>query len=318
MNDEIKKDQSDVEEVLVIGAQQGPSLWKVYKDDHVLWVMGVLSPIPKKLDWRSAQVEDAIASSQELLLPVDFDFNISVFKQITLMPSLIGIKKNPDKQTLKEILPVDLYARWSVLKAKHIGNDKGIEKERPIFAAVELYEEAIDKSGLEDDHEIWRRVSKLAQKNKLTITKPIIKQDMKNPKAIVKGFKKADINDTECFTKIIERVEFDMEAMRVRANAWATGDMETLNKISVSDAYIACSAVIFQSSIAQELGMENVPERLKTVWLEAAEKALTTNKSTFAVLPISEMMQSDGYIAELKARNYKVEGWGFASATDAM
>jgi hypothetical protein len=36
-------------EVLVIGEQPGPALWKVSTDDHVLWIMGTYSPLPKQM-----------------------------------------------------------------------------------------------------------------------------------------------------------------------------------------------------------------------------------------------------------------------------
>ena len=39
----------------------------------------------------------------------------------------------------------------------------------------------------------------------------------------------------------------------------------------------------------------------------AAEKALAENKSTFALLPISNLLSDDGYLSELAARGYAVE-----------
>ena len=41
-----------IEEVLVTGEHPGPGLWKVTRGTHVLWILGVRSPLPKDLVWR--------------------------------------------------------------------------------------------------------------------------------------------------------------------------------------------------------------------------------------------------------------------------
>ena len=101
-------------------------LWKVSKGDHVLWVFGTYSPLPKKMEWRSKQVEAILAQSQEYLQPPGATSNVGFFRQMTLLPFAIGVKKNPDGAELKDLLPEPVYARWLVLKKKYIGDDYGI------------------------------------------------------------------------------------------------------------------------------------------------------------------------------------------------
>src|SRR5687768_1077919 len=36
--------------VVVSGKQPGPGLWKVSNDDHVMWVLGTISPLPKRME----------------------------------------------------------------------------------------------------------------------------------------------------------------------------------------------------------------------------------------------------------------------------
>ena len=57
---------TDIEAVVVSGVQPGPGMWKVSKGDHVLWVLGVQSPLPKKMQWHSPDVETAISQSQAM------------------------------------------------------------------------------------------------------------------------------------------------------------------------------------------------------------------------------------------------------------
>lgn len=58
---------TDMDAVVVSGVQPGPDMWKVSKAGHVLWVLGVQSPLPRKMQWHSPEVEAAIAQSQEVL-----------------------------------------------------------------------------------------------------------------------------------------------------------------------------------------------------------------------------------------------------------
>src|SRR3954466_12454167 len=64
--------------VVVTGEQPGPGLWKVSSGDHVLWILGTLSPLPKDIHWQSREVEDAIASAQEVIDPphIKMDANV--------------------------------------------------------------------------------------------------------------------------------------------------------------------------------------------------------------------------------------------------
>ena len=42
-------------------------------------------------------------------------------------------------------------------------------------------------------------------------------------------------------------------------------------------------------------------------WLSAAEQALRDNASTFAILPMDELLRSDRRLAMLQSRGYTVE-----------
>ena len=42
-----------IEEVTIIGEAAGPGLWKIRNGDNTLYILGTLSPLPKKMTWRS-------------------------------------------------------------------------------------------------------------------------------------------------------------------------------------------------------------------------------------------------------------------------
>ncbi|MDR3386608.1 MAG: TraB/GumN family protein [Rudaea sp.] len=293
--------------VLVTGEQPGPGLWKVSRSDHVLWILGTQTPLPRKMRWRAQEVEATIAQSQEVLADASAKVDIGFFRALTLLPSIMGARKNEEGGKLRDILPADLYTRWSALKAKYIGRDNGVERLRPMFAARELYEKAIDKSGLSGRNEVWRMVEKAARKNRVPIQTPEVKIPLDDPKQAIRDFKSTTGElDVACLAATITRLETDLDAMRQRANAWAIGDLDALKNLPYPDQRVVCLAAVSSNPNLRE-HIDEARARIDATWLAAAEKALAENRSTFAVLPIAELVKSDGRLAALQARGYAIQ-----------
>ena len=299
----------DLDTMVVSGVQPGPGLWKVSKGDHTLWILGTLSPLPKKMTWLPRDVDAAIAQSQEILGPpgVSFDPDVGIIRGAFLIPSLLKARKNPDGRTLQQVLPADLHARWLALKLKYIGRDAGVEKWRPMFAAYELYKEALDDSGLVQGGVIGPAISKAAKRHKVKQTSPVVKVKIEQPKKVIKEFSSASLDDIECFGKTMTRLETDLATMTARANAWAIGDIEALRALPYDDQNRECLSAFIQAGFAQKRGMGDLPARVQAAWLAAAGTALESNQITFATLPISDMLNPEGYLGKLRAKGYIVE-----------
>lgn len=304
-------ESTPIEEVLVTGQQPGPGLWKVTRpsagNDHVLWILGTYGPLPKKMRWRSTELEAVLAESQELIGPVAIRAQVGPLGGVTLLPSLIGVRRNPDDQRLQEVVPADLYARWVPLKQRYIGRDNDVEEWRPIFAALKLYQQALRSSGFESYGVIWPGVEKLARRAKVKITEPEVTVKVEKPRAAIKDFKQSPLDDVDCFAKTITRLETDLEVMKVRANAWATGDVARLRELAPVDNASACIAVVMNTQLMQDRGYTDWPARRAAAWQSAVERAMAENASTVAVLSIEEILKPDGYIARLRAAGYRVE-----------
>jgi hypothetical protein len=300
-----------LEEVLVTGQQPGPGLWKVTRPSdpggHVLWIFGNYSPLPKKMKWHSHELERVLATSQQVIAPVSVSASFGPLGGITLLPSLIGARRNPNHERLQDVLPPDLYARWLPLKARYLGNDDDPEDWRPIFAAQELYEAALKQKGLVPYEGVWSQVERLARKAKVDVTKPELELKVEKARSAIKEFKKMPLSDVECFARTIQRLESDLDLMRDRANAWSVGDVQRLRELAPVERASACVGVLLDSSLMQERGYGDVLDRAKTVWVAAAEAALARNASTVAVLSVDEILKPDGYVAQLRARGYLVD-----------
>jgi uncharacterized protein YbaP (TraB family) len=296
-----------VEEVVVSGEQPGPGLWKVSKGTHTLWILGTLTPLPKRMMWRSSGVEKIIAQSQEIIGQEQVSPNVGFFRGITLIPSLLHARFNPDGATLKEILPAPLYARWLKLKLAYIGNDSGIEKWRPMFAAIRLYQRTIDRSDLTQSNIVRPVVEKAAREHNVKITKLKVKVDVGNPRQTIKDFALTPrAQDIACLAATIERLETGLDKMKLRANAWAVGDLDTLERLPAPDQVEKCVEA-FTSGPGLQQKLTAGRNLFYDEWLAAADRALASNQVTFATLPMGELLGTNGRLAKLKARGYSVE-----------
>lgn len=297
-----------LEEVLVTGEQPGPGLWRLTRpgepEGHVLWILGTYGPLPRKLRWHSHEIERVLAASQELLAPPNVTSGIGLLKGLTLLPSLVGIRKNPDGATLQQVLPPDLYARWLPLKQRYLGNDGDVEEWRPIFAAEELYSKALDEAGLVRAGVIWPAVEKIAHRAKVPVVRPELKLTVAEPRDTIKQFKRAPISDVDCFARTITRLESDLDLMRAQANAWAVGDVAKLGRLAYSERAGACIDAVMESEFVQRRGLGDVKTRIEAEWVQAAEAALAKNPSTLAVLPIDQIVKPSGWVARLTAKGY--------------
>ena len=295
--------------VVVSGVVPGPGLWKVSKGDHVLWVLGTLSPLPGHIQWESREVQQVLAQSKQVLLApkIRVKADVGFFGKLFLLPSAYGARKNPDGKTLDQVMDAPTYARWLALKRKYLGDDGGIERWRPLFAAQELYRKALKANGLSNDGGVSDAVAALAKQDGVPETPVEYRVEIKQPREALKAFKAAAPSDLECFNRTLDSIEHDLPAMTARANAWATGDLEALRQLPDSHRRDACVSAITSAGFAHQLGLDDVPAQLEATWLAAARKTLADHATSFALLPMDELLSPTGYLAKLKAQGYTVE-----------
>ena len=294
--------------VVVEGEQPGPGLWLVRKGNHDLYVLGTLRPLPVKMQWRSAQLKQVLAQTQEVIRMRDVQISADVgfFKGLLLMPKLLGARNNPDDRKLQQVVSPASYARWQVLKARYIGSDGGVEKRRPLFAAQELYSAAMKKSGLDTHDLAWPVIAEAIKAHNPAVT--VVKETITitDPKPLLKEWSKTTLDDLACFDSTMTHIETDLDAMRARANAWATGDVAGLRALPPAYRWEACSNAITEAGIGKRLGFGDARRKLRDKWLAAAEAALARNTVSFATLSLGDMLGANGYLAALQAKGYTV------------
>ena len=104
-------------------------------------------------------------------------------------------------------------------------------------------------------------------------------------------------------------MEEDLDELKSRANSWAQGYIDEYGSI---DEFHNASLWPFTELHAcgdpfmEQEGLAGMIARVNQMWLDAADKALATNASTLAILPVNELVAEDGLLSELKATGYEV------------
>jgi uncharacterized protein YbaP (TraB family) len=291
------------EEIVITGAHEGPRLWKVRKGDHVLWILGTVTPLPKKMIWQSASVEDILQQTQEVVpsWPA-FGIGANPFTALRLYIQWRRMQKIPDRMNLQEVLPPPLYARFSALKARYAPKDNKLNELRPMVAAERLLEEALDASGLTMHNEVQRTVLKLARKQNVKIHQDKLK--VEDPVDVLKDVGATPrAGEIECLEAVVGRLETDLGPMQARARAWALGDVETLRKLNHPDDRSACITAVSTSE-----RVRNLVVRAQEDWFIAVEDGLARNHSTLAVQSMDRLLGDNGTLATLRKKGYVVEG----------
>jgi len=293
-------DPTTIEEITVIGRYPGPPLWRVSSGEHVLWIFGDLTPVPKGLSWDPRNAERVLARADGVIGPMRIrapTYNpIKIFRALRAARRLT---RNPDGMTLADVVPPDLYARYDALRRRHAPDDERGEELRPALAVLRLHGAALDDVGLTTNTGVMKTVERLMKRSDAEDAQPRVETEASTVLAeLAKVTREAELN---CFATVLTTLETDLAGMKERAEAWATGDVDALQRFDYPDPQGDCVEMLFSAGGLRDLGDE-----LFATWLREAEHALATYDTTFAVLPMRELVAADGLLAQLAARGYTV------------
>ncbi len=313
---------SEAPEVIVVtGRLPGPPLWKVSNGDKVLWIFPHLDWIPKDMFWDSERVARVIAESQESLGPPQWGWGPS--KLVKINPISIArnkrfnarLDRNPDGGTLEENLPSELYARFTALQARYFPETDYPRERRPARVGRWMMNFIRRQEGLVIGEDILKAIQRLERRNRNIkkteiLVSTVIGTYGEYEQRVEAAYASLPPEQEQaCFEQQVRHMEEDLDEVKSRANSWAQGDIDEFRDIPLSlDAVNAmqCGDVWLGDASPERETMESMRTQAYQMWLDAAENALATNASTFAVLPISELIAEDGMLSRLKAQGYEV------------
>jgi uncharacterized protein YbaP (TraB family) len=300
---ETPADAQPLQEVVIEGQHEGPRMWKVHKGDHTLWILGTISPLPRKMVWKPDAVREVLHQTQEVI-PAWPTYGIGA-NPITALRVYIEwrrLQKPPDNLPLRQTVPPALYARVEALKSRYDPKDKKIEGMRPMLAARELLTAVFDAVGLAVHNEVQQSVLDLARAQDVRVHQDKIK--IEDPVDVLKDVSATPLDrEVACLDSVVTLLETDVATMQARASAWALGDVDALRKLPHTDDRTACIAAVSTSERVRAL-----IARAQDDWLIATEDSLNRNRGTLAVQSMDRLLGEHGVLAALRAKGYTVEG----------
>jgi len=288
---------------VVEGRHEGPRLWVVRSRDHTLWILGTISPLPKKLVWQPDAVREVLKQSQEVV-PAwpSYGIGANPFTALRVYIEWRRLQKPPDHLPLRQTLPPPLYARVEALKARYDPHDDKLESMRPMFAARQLVTRVFDASGLALHNEVQETVLELARAQHVRVRQNKLR--IEDPVDVLKDVNATSLeHEVACLDSVVTMLETDVAPMQARASAWALGDVAALRKLPSAVDRATCIAAVSASERVRTL-----IARAQDDWLIQAEDALKRNKGTLAVQSMDRLLGEHGALALLRAKGYSVEG----------
>ena len=292
-----------IQEIVVEGRREGPRMWTVHRGDHTLWILGTISPLPKKMIWQPDAVREVLRHTQEVV-PAWPSYGIGA-NPLTALRVYIEwrrLQKPPDNLPLRQTLPPALYQRVEALKARYDARDNKLEGMRPMLAARQLVMRVLDAAGLAQHNEVQETVLQLAREQGVRVHQDKLKID--DPVDVLKDVGNTPLDrEVACLDSVVTLLETDIAPMQARAQAWALGDVDTLRKLPHSADRTACLSAVSNSERVKSL-----IARAQADWLISVEDSLRRNRGTLAVQSMDRLLGEQGALAALRAKGYSVEG----------
>jgi hypothetical protein len=289
-----------IEQITVIGRYPGPPLWRVASGERVLWIFGDLSPVPKGLDWDPRNAERVLDRADAVIgAPRVSATTFNPLRLFRLFRAVRRLSRNPEGSTLADRMPPELYERYAALRTRYLPRQDDDEDLRPALAALELYRAALDNVDLVSDSDVGKTIARKMRRSRAEEAEVLLETE---PEAVLDDLAKVTPEaELACFASVLTSIETDLEGMKERANAWAVGDVDALQRFDYPDSQGNCLAMLFSVS-----GLAEMRDELYGKWLGEAEHALATYDTSFSVLPMRELVAADGLLAQLAARGYTV------------
>lgn len=272
-------------------------MWRVHHGSAQVWILGSLSPLPKGITWRSNQVEQVLNDTTQVL--VQKPFEIGIARILWLLITERSVLMIRGGKRLKDVLPADLHARFAVQRAKYTDDPQKWERFRPLIAAAFLQQAAFHQVGLSTRLDIGAAMRTLAKKHHV----PVEEIKIGGVGDVMDALKTLPpATENICVAASLATIERDLPRLLERAHAWASGNVERIEKLREPAEVDACRAALDTGVGAAEL-----IRRMRRTWLDAVESRLQGGGVTVAVINMDMLLEPGGLLDELRAQGYEID-----------
>lgn len=281
-------------ESVTVRAKPGPAVWRLTRGASEVWVLGLVGPMPREMDWNQDSILDMLDGARALLLPPRADVNlVDIGWFLIRHGSELSL---PRGQFLDDVLPADLRARFQAARIAIGADANDYRTDIPIRAAVRLNQD-FQKSAQLGYREPRATVERLAGRKRLA-TAPVSRFDVMD--AVRDLLKLTPEQQRICLSQAVEDVTWGREHAARAAQAWAVGDIRTVKAHYSESRLFGC--VIAQVERIGSIDARNIAETAGAI-----NAALNQPGKTVALVQMGPLLRKDGVLARLKAQGVSIE-----------
>lgn len=281
-------DATLVEELVVRGRLPGPAWWRVSDADTTVYVLGVPSLAPKRMEWDRAIFERRLEGANVVILPF-VNVRAKVGGSVGTAFNLMRLRSGGP---FEERLDAGTRARFVAVRTG-LGQDAGRYNTRnPLAAGVQLAIDYRDHAQL-TNMDPAKLVRLLAQRKGVKV---IEKSYDLGPQ--LGGIIRTPASTGRlCFDEVLAQAEAGPGVTLAAARAWAVGDVE--GALQNERTYERCLAAVS--------GGRTYDERTKADEAAAIANALKTPGHAIALVPLRPLLAQNGVLERLRAQGFTVK-----------
>ena len=277
-----------VEELVVRGRLPGPAWWRVTDADTTVYVLGVPSLAPKRMEWDRAIFERRLQGANVVILPF---VNVRA-KPVGSVGTAINLLRLRSGGPFEARLDPATRARFVAVRTG-LGHDaKHYPTSNPLAAGVQLAIDYRDRNEL-TNMDPAKLVRLLAQRKRVKVVEksydlgPQLGGIIRTPAA----------TGRICFDEVLAQAEAGPGVTRSAARAWAVGDVE--GALANERTYERCLAVI--------TGGRTYDERTKADTAAAIAGALKQPGHAIVLVPLRPLLAQNGVLDRLRSQGFTVK-----------
>jgi uncharacterized protein YbaP (TraB family) len=281
-------DATLVEELVVMGRLPGPAWWRVMDADTTVWVLGVPSLAPRRMQWDRVIFDRRLQGANVVVLPF-VNVRAKLGGSLGTAFNLMRIKSGGP---FEEKLDPATRARFVAVRTRLGQPAKHYSTANPLAAGVQLAIDYRDRSNL-TNMDPAKLVRLLAQRARV----PVVEKSYDLGGQLGAVLRTPAATGRACFDEVLAQAEAGPGVTVAAARAWAVGDVR--GALENERTYERCLASIS--------GGRAYDERTKADEAAAILKALQTPGHAIVLVPLRPLLAQGGVLDRLRSRGVTVK-----------
>jgi hypothetical protein len=281
-------------EAVEVKALPGPTVWHLTRGNSEVWILGLVSDMPKDLEWNKQYLSELLDGARAILMPPKPNIGLVDIGWFLIMHG--GELSLPHGQILDASLPDTLRARLIAARDSVSGNPDDYRTDTPIRAAIRLQQDFVKKASL-SGKEPRDTIADLAVRKHIP-SAPVTRFEAMD--AVRDILKLTPEQQRACLAQAVDDVNWGMAHAGAAARAWAVGDVRGV-KVNYSQSRLI-DCITGASHAVADIDARNIAD-----YTAAIDGALNQPGKTIAVIGMGPLLRRGGVLERLQALHVTIE-----------